>query len=253
MISTSPIKFLAALALLIPAILFSITQVSLAQSKGITKKYIIDKHADAIGLTHRIRVRTLLSFGKINQLGTELEVTILQKRPNLYRLDVHVEDGRITQAYDGSKGWALNPFISNDTIPITGLELDQLAESAIFDGILLNASDLNYSVEYIGEDDIITTPCYVLLLKKPNGDRLKFFIDKVDFLIKRTEASLFFEGMTYEVNSVFSDFRIVNGMTLPFVIENNNGQLSTTIRIESVKVNETLENGLFTGRRKSNQ
>ena len=86
-------------------------------------------------------------------------------------------------------------------------------------------------------------------MKKPNGDRLRFFIDKNDFLVKKTEASLFFQGLNYKVSSVFSDYRLVKGMTLPFLIQNNNGQLSTKIEIDRVLVNEKIEDGLFTGLR----
>lgn len=207
---------------------------------------ILDKHATATGLYQRIKVKTLISYGVIEQLGHSLDVSILQKRPAKYRMDVHFEDGRITQAFDGSAGWSLNPFIQQDTIPIDGLELEQLKESALFDGVLFNAADLGYEVSLIGEDHIVTVPSYVLLLKKDTGDRMRFYIDKQDFLIKRTEASFFLDGYNYEVNSTFSNFKEVEGMTLPFLIQNNNGQLTTKIRIQEVKVNEELKDDLFT-------
>ena len=113
-----------------------------AQEKRLNVYDIIDKHADATGLSSRIKVNTLVSFGKINQFGEQLDITILQKRPDKYRMDVHFAEARITQSYDGIRGWSLNPFISKDTVAIEGYELEQLLESAIFDGILFNAKDL---------------------------------------------------------------------------------------------------------------
>ncbi|MCK5821004.1 MAG: hypothetical protein KAH17_03915 [Bacteroidales bacterium] len=216
-----------------------------AQRNNIEVQTILDKHAAAIGFSKRKEVSSLISFGSIEQLGNTLKVTILQKRPNKYRLDIHLDDGRITQAFDGRTGWNLNPYLSPDTSNIEGMELRQLIESAIFDGVLFNANEMNYTLEYGGEDQIASTPSHILILKKPSGDRMKFFIDKADYLIKRTEANIFLQGFPYESNSVFSDFREIEGMVLPFRIENNNGQLSTQIIVDTVRVNEKLEDGLF--------
>jgi len=220
-----------------------------AQKKDIRVQSILDHHAKAIGFSKRQTINSLISFGSIEQMGNDLRVTILQKRPNKYRLDIHLDDGRITQAYDGRIGWSLNPYLSPDTITIEGMELRQLIESALFDGILFNADQLNYTLEYGGEDHIASSPSYILILKKPSGDRMKFFIDKTDYLIKRTEASIFLQGFPYESNSIFSDFREIEGMRLPFRIQNNNGQLSTQIIVDTVRVNEVIEDGLFTGKK----
>jgi len=225
-----------------------ITQ-SHAQNTDIRIQSILDKHADAIGFSERKNINSLISFGSINQLGNTLKITILQKRPDKYRMDIHLNDGRITQAFDGKKGWTLNPYLSTDTLIIEGIELRQLIESSLFDGILFNADKLNYTLEYGGEDQIASTPSYILILKKPSGDRMKFFVDKSDYLIKRTEANIFLQGFPYESNSVFSDFRTIEGMVLPFKIQNNNGQLSTQIIVDTVRVNEKIEDGLFSGRR----
>ncbi|MEA1877275.1 MAG: hypothetical protein U9N86_10460 [Bacteroidota bacterium] len=235
------------LALLVFCIL-AIDQ-SHAQNTDIRIQSILDQHATAIGYSKRKEVNSLISFGSIEQLGNTLKITILQKRPDKYRLDIHLDDGRITQSFDGRKGWSLNPYLSSDTLIIEGMELRQLIESALFDGILFNAGELNYTLEYGGEDLIASTPSYILILKKPSGDRMKFFIDKNDFLIKRTEASIFLKGFPYESNSVFSDFRKIEGMVLPFKILNNNGQLSTHIIVDTVRVNEVIEDGLFSGKR----
>lgn len=208
---------------------------------------ILEKHGKAIGLEERLKIKTLISYGTIEQLGEQLKITILQKRPNKYRMDIHLNDGRITQSYDGRKGWSLNPYVSSDTLRIEGMELGQLMESALFDGVLFNASELNYSLEYKGEDHIKTSGSYLILLTKPSGDQLKFYIDKKDYLVKRTEASFNMGGFSYQAVSEFSDFRKENGITLPFSIQNSNGQLATKMKIDQLKFDEKLEDGLFSG------
>ncbi len=208
---------------------------------------ILKKHAKAIGKEKRDKVKSLISFGFIDQLGTRMEVSIIQKRPNKYRMDVHLPDGRITQAFDGKTGWMLNPYVFEDTVEISGMELNQLVESAFFDGILFEAAKLNYTLSYGGEDAILHGPCHIILLKKPHGDRMKFFIDKKNFLIKRTEIRYLIDGFPIEAHSIFSDYRNIQGLTLPFLVENYNGQMATKIIIDRIRLDESVEDGLFIG------
>ena len=216
-----------------------------AQDLDLRVDSILQNHAKAIGMQQRKNIKTLISIGSISQMGSKMQVSILQKRPDKYRMNVHLEQGHISQAYDGNKGWMLNPFVSPDTVEITGMELKQLVESAIFDGILFNATALHYSLSYGGEDNIVTTPSYVLILKKPNGDRMKFFIDKKSYLIRRTEAKLYLNGFPVEAFSTFKDYRNIHGIIFPFMIENTNGQLTTRIRFDTVRINEKIDNRLF--------
>lgn len=214
-----------------------------------TVNEILSKHAKSIGLNQRIKVNTMISYGWIEQFGNQLEVTILQKRPDFYRMDVHLPQGRITQAFDGSKGWNLNPFISSDTIWMEGFELQQLKESAVFDGILFNAKELGYTITYEGAGKIENRPTFILMLKKENGNNLKFHLDQKKYLILKTEAEFTIDGLPYRVSSEFKDYVRIKGMNLPFSITNNNGQMLTEMRIDTIRTNIQLENGLFIGKK----
>jgi hypothetical protein len=51
--------------------------------------------------------------------------------------------------------------------------------------------------------------------------------------------------MPYVAESVFGDFRKVGGMVLPYYIQTRNGAMLTEIRIDTVRLNETMEDYYF--------
>lgn len=216
-----------------------------SQDKPVELSDILAKHYQAIGLNEKKKIQTLISFGALNQLGTDLQISIIQKRPSFYRMDVHLNEGRISQGFDGKNGWMLNPFISPDTVIITGPELAQLKESAEFDGVLVNYKKLGYSIVYEADGMWNSHPIYILKLSKASGITLKFFLDSETFLILKTEASYMINGHPLYAESEFLDYKKTGGVLFPYQIINRNGQLMTEMRIDTIRINEKLEDILF--------
>jgi hypothetical protein len=178
-------------------------------------------------------------------MGNTLPVSIIQKRPNKYRFDVHLEDGRITQAFDGMFGWTFNPYTMSDTMLLSGAELAQIRESADFDGILHSYRTKGYTLSFSGKVPVELHNAYKVQVRKPSGEILSLYIDAITFLVIRSEAELLINGMKYTAESTFGDFRKIGGMTLPYYIESRNGNMITEIRIDTVRINETMEDFYF--------
>lgn len=210
-----------------------------------TPQEIIQRHESMTGMAARQKIRTMTSIGRITQMGSTVPVSIIQKRPNKYRFDVHLPDGRITQAYDGTLGWVFNPFVSSDTLPLDGPALGQLRESADFDGILHTYRTKDYTISTVEKIKLGAQSAYKIQLNKPSGESMTFYIDAVTFFVIRSEADLLIDGMAYRAESVFGDFRKVAGMILPYYIQTRNGSLFTEIRIDTVRVNEVMEDRYF--------
>ncbi|MEA1877735.1 MAG: hypothetical protein U9N86_12835 [Bacteroidota bacterium] len=206
---------------------------------------ILQKHYAAIGLESKKKINTLISFGALNQLGADLQISIIQKRPSFYRMDVHLNEGRISQGFDGERGWMLNPFVSPDTVAITGPELNQLKESADFDGILVNYHKLGYRITYDAAGIWNERPVLILKLSKESEVSLRFFLDAETYLILKTEARYMINGLPINAQSEFSDYKIRGGVSFPYRIINRNGQLMTEIKIDTIRINEELDDLLF--------
>ncbi len=216
-----------------------------AQNQALELTDILDKHYKAIGLEKKKKIKTLVSIGALNQLGTDLQISIIQKRPSFYRMDVHLEEGRISQGFDGEKGWMLNPFISADTVAITGPELAQLSESAIFDGILVNYESQGYEISYDAAGIWNNSTVHILKLSKGLGTTLRVFLDDQSFLILKTEANYLIDGLPVDAQSEFSEYKKTGGVYFPYKIINRNGQFMTEMKIDTIRINEKLDDLLF--------
>lgn len=218
---------------------------SFCQDFSLDADDILQKHYSATGLELKKNIKSLISIGMLSQFGSDLQISIIQKRPSFYRMDVHMTESRISQAFDGRNGWTLNPFISEDTVEITGPELVQLRESADFDGVLVNYRKLGYSPSYEASGIYNGRPVYIIKLTKGDGSSLRFYLDEETFLILKTEADYNISGMPIQAISEFSDYRKTAGVYFPYKISNRNGQLMTEIRIDTIRVNERLNTKLF--------
>jgi outer membrane lipoprotein-sorting protein len=210
---------------------------------------ILSRHESASGLSSRQKVKTLTSIGKITQMGNTLPISIIQKRPNKYRFDVHLDEGRITQAYDGFFGWSFNPFSEADTLPLEGPELAQIRESSDFDGILHSYKQKGFTCQLLGQVKVGTSNTFKIQVKKPNGELMNFYVDSNTYLVIKSDVGLLINGMPYVAESSFSDFRRVGGMVVPYAIQTRNGSMITEIRIDTVRLNETMEDFYFQWKR----
>ncbi len=206
---------------------------------------ILVRHEATTGFNNRLKIKTLTSIGQITQMGNTLPISIIQKRPNKYRFDVHLSEGRITQAFDGISGWAFNPYSSQDTLPLEGPELAQIRESADFDGILHSYRQKGFSIQLMGQVKIGAQDTWKLQIKKPNGEKMNFFIDAKSYLVVKSDVGLLIDRMPYVAESVFGDFRRVGGMVLPFYIQTRNGTMLTETKIDTVRINEAMEDYYF--------
>jgi hypothetical protein len=212
---------------------------------GQTVNDILARYESASGLAARQKIKTLTSIGRITQMGNTLPISIIQKRPNKYRLDVHLDEGRITQAYDGMFGWSFNPFVDTDTVQLEGSELAQIRESSDFDGILHSYRQKGFSILLAGKVKIGAMNAYKIQIKKPNGEVMNFYLDVNTYLVIKSDIGLLINGMPYLAESNFGDFRKIGGMILPYYIQSRNGSMFTEIRIDTVRLNETMEDFYF--------
>jgi len=206
---------------------------------------ILSRYELASGFNARQKIKTITSIGKTTQLGNTVPISIIQKRPNKYRFDVHLDEGRVTQAFDGTSGWAFNPFISTDTLKMEGSELSQIKESADFDGILHTFRQRGFSAKLIGKVKIGTQNTFKIQILKPNGESMNFYLDENTYLVIKTSIDLFINGLPYASESFFGDFRRVGGMTLPYLIQSKNGAMVSETKIDTVRFNEPMEDYYF--------
>lgn len=210
-----------------------------------TADELIDKNIQAKGGREKIEaVKTVRMTGKM-VMGQGMEAPIIMElsRPNKMRMELVFQGMTGVQTYDGKEGWALMPFMGKtDPEPMSGEQLEQMAEQADFDGPLFNYKDKGHKVEYAGKEDLEGTPTHKLKLTKKNGDIGYVWLDAEHFLELKASGKTNVNGQEIEGETWFGDYKEVGGVLMAHSIESKAVGMpgGMTITIDKVEVNPEL-------------
>ena len=181
---------------------------------------ILDTHFKAIGQKNLKDVKTVVTTGKILQMGMEMPIRTISKRPDKTYIEVDVQGDMMKQAYDGTNGWMLAPWTgSEEPIDLRGPDLRGLKNSADMDGPLWNYKEKGHELELTGTEDMEGTQVYALKLTREEGNIDYMYMDTESYLVLKIVSKMFINGSETEVESLLSNYQEVNGYVMPFTIE----------------------------------
>jgi outer membrane lipoprotein-sorting protein len=179
----------------------------------------------------------------------QLPFTLDLKRPNKMRLEILVSGKTAVQVYDGQQGWKLRPFLNRtDSEPFTKEEAKSEAARDDLDGPLIGAANKGARVDLAGTDLVDGQPAYKLKVTRKNGDVKHVWVDAKSFLdVKMDGFPRRLDGKMHDVFVYQRDFRRVEGVTIPFVLETAVAGYPDKhkMTIEKATVNPKLDDALF--------
>jgi len=210
---------------------------------------ILQKHYDAIGGLDKLKaVKSLKVSGKMNMQGIEAPFTVYMKRPGKARMEFTFQGMTGVQATNGTDAWQVMPFMGkNEPEPMTPDDAKDVKEQADFDGPLVDWKDKGNQIELMGDADAEGTPCYKLKVTKKNGDVQYVFIDKDYYLEIRDEGTRKMQGTEVETFTNYGDFKEVDGMMMPHVIEGGvkGTQMKQTLTFDKIEPNVEIDDTIF--------
>jgi outer membrane lipoprotein-sorting protein len=217
------------------------------QSQELKLEDVISKYHQTIGLDKMKDWKTMVMTGKSIAQGMELPVTIMMKRPGKIRLEVEIQGTKMIQGFDGEHGWSVVPW-SGSTEPqdMTPDEAKVLMDQGDFEGALFNWKEKGHKAELLGKDDMDGTPVYKIKVDKVNGNTETYFIDAENFILLKSASVTKIQGNETESESFMSNYKDVNGIMMPFTVENKfKGQTISNVTVEKYEVNKELDDALF--------
>jgi outer membrane lipoprotein-sorting protein len=214
---------------------------------------IIERNVAARGGLEAWRAVQTMSFtGKMDAGGKEnvqLPFVIEMKRPHRSRVEIEFAKDKAIQVYDGTKGWKLRPFLNRrDIEPYTNGEMKAASMEEELDGPLVDYAAKGTQVEVAGIDKLDGRDAYNLKLTTKNGQTRHLWVDAQTFLEVRIEGvPRRMDGKMRTVQVSMLDYRLVNGLMVPYVLETTvqGGKQPHKMVIDSVQVNPRLEDSLF--------
>ena len=215
---------------------------------------IVAKNIQARGGMEKLKaVKTMKATGKLVMGGGAMEIpfTRVSKRPNAMRMDFTFQGISGTQAYDGKTAWQIMPFQTGKKDPeqSNAEQTKLLEEQADFDGPLVDWKTKGSTVELVGTESVDGADAFKLKVTRKSGNVDYMYIDKETGLEVKTESKRTINGTEIESESKMSDYKEVDGMTVPFTMSSGMKggpeQAQQKIVLEKIEFNVTTGDSDF--------
>jgi len=184
-----------------------------------------------------------------NDEGTpvSLPYTLYMKRPGKQRVEVKFKDETLIQTYDGKTGWKLQPYLHRGVLPFSAEEMKKAQQFQDIDGPLFDYAAKGTKVNLDGTDLVNGNPAYRLKLTLKSGDVRHIWIDATSFLDVQIDGWRRLNGHDVAQYTALSDYRTVDGVKLPFLMDTRTAGLPDheKIIVEKATLNPKIDDTLF--------
>src|SRR5262245_21906725 len=211
---------------------------------------LIAKNVAAKGGMEKLKaVKSMRATGKMMGMqGMEFPFVMTNKRPKMTRMEFTFQGMTGMQVYDGKTAWASMPFMGKKEPEV--LPPDQakdVEEQADFDGPLVDYKDKGNTVELVGKEQVEGADAYKLKVTLKGGDVRTIYLDAETYLEIKIASKRMVRGTEVENEAYLSDYKEVEGLMIPHVMEN--AQVGSPVRqklvIEKVEINPTVDDSFF--------
>jgi hypothetical protein len=166
--------------------------------------------------------------------------------PNRYYTELLVDDKSSITAYNGKSAWRQTGSSEPSTLVGTdGLQVEAAAQ--YYNSHLLNLKKNKLLLAFVGHATVRGKDALQLELATPSGMKRQLFFDPLTHLLVKESAPL--GGVEEEI--LYDDYRVVDGVKLPFEIELRRGAEIYSIVISRAVVNGPVGERVFDFPKKS--
>jgi outer membrane lipoprotein-sorting protein len=208
-----------------------------------TAEGLIKAHIEALGGVQALKKHTsrvMKGTLKMPEQGITAAIAVFAKAPNKLRTEIEVPGlGKIVEGFDGKVAWSNNPFTGVGEKPA-----DQQAQAR-------RQADFYRDVELLsrfetwtlkGEEVVDGKPADVVEGRASDGRTETLYLDRATRMLVQAKTR---EG---EVNATvrFGDYRVVDGVKVPFSIEADAGSAGRFVmQVSEVTHGVELDEKLF--------
>ncbi len=163
------------------------------------------------------RVTGVITFAP----GVEGPFFVERKRPLKMHMEITVNGQSLIRVYDGkTSGWVFNPFAPNASVtPMSPEDISGIAEEADFEGPFVDYKAKGNQIDYAGKEQIDGKIVQKLKLTSKLGEVSYFYFDASTGLIMKWQGTRKVGDKELPWETYFRDFRDVDGLKYPFLVE----------------------------------
>ena len=212
---------------------------------------IVDSNLAARGGKERIQaLQAIRHTGTATASGGRVARVVREmKRPGLYRLEFFSQGTTSVFAHDGETGWQVAPLQGHFEPQAITPETDSAAgvDERDIEGPLVNWREKGHEVELVGRESLPGGEAFKLKLTLKDGAIRYDYVDVASRQIVRSDVTETLRGHPRLLEETFSDFREVDGLVFPHLIETQVKDRPEVIRIvvEKVELNPDIDDARF--------
>jgi zinc protease len=211
---------------------------------------LLDRVINAMGGLPALRgVKTVVARQTVTsptpQGAMDAETTSYIQYPDKFRVEANTPAGLIASGYDGVNAWTRDPGGVRNAPPDAAAEARNNLKRDVI-RLLLDAKDNQVGIRLLtdvrGADGRLQ---HVLEFTGSDQNPIVLSVDAETFKVTKESYAAGAGGQAL-LDETFSDYRVVNGVLVPFVAERRVGPLTIKRRVTDLQINRPLDPSLFT-------
>ena len=206
---------------------------------------IVKSYSSAVKQEKLSKVSSIKITGKMSAMGMEMPMVMFLKNPNKIKVVYTYNGQEMVSVFDGQKGYMVNPMMgSTEPVELTGAQLKEVQNNNPFSNVVLNYFK-NNQLTLEGQENVNDKPAFKL--KANVGSNPVFlYVDKVSYLLVKTNATVDQMGTPMNVDSFMTDYVDIEGVVLPKkTTMMANGMEAATIAFDKIEVNIPMDDSIF--------
>jgi outer membrane lipoprotein-sorting protein len=202
---------------------------------------IVKKYTEANKLDQVANLKTIKITANLSAMGMEMPMTMWMKNPNKIKTLTSFNGQDMVQAFDGEKGYAINPMTgSTDPVEMTPEQVNSILRSSIFQNYMANYLK-DGKLTLAGEENVNDKPAYKLQATVEGGTVIDMFIDKSSFLLVKTSA----QTPQGQMDAFLTEYTETNGLLIPMKTTSSAMGMDFIINFTKVEVDVAMEDSIF--------
>lgn len=165
--------------------------------------------------------------------------------PEKFRVDANVAGAQVVQVYNAGTAWVRDPAGVHDVPPEMR---DEFGASVRRDTIpvLIAAADGKLALRLLPDEGADGRALKVLEISGPQLPAVRLYIDSQNLIARQSFSATGPDGKTIQADEVFSDYRSVTGVQVPFRADvRRGGQVILSRTLTNVSLNTPVDDALF--------
>jgi outer membrane lipoprotein-sorting protein len=201
--------------------------------EGLGGKAALEKHSS----------RTSKGSFEIPAMGLTGTLQIFEKAPNMSATSIDLAGvGAVNIVFNGKQAWQQDPMTG--LREMTGVELATMKIEGEFYGPL-KLKELYKTIEVKGKEKVGAAETYLVVATPAEGSPVKLYFDATSGLLVRRESEQESPQGKMPTELLLEDYRVVDGVKLPFVVKTNTPAMAFVIKLEEVKHGVAIDDAKF--------